>query len=97
MGSVQYLKRFVKSLIFGGFKPFETTVRHVQASWEQTQQAQMTQTKRHNFMNPEGINALPRACDRNFNIKRQCCQNSLVTRSAGSILKIRDSTMQVSE
>ena len=54
-------------------------------------------TKRHNFMNPEGINALPKACDRNFNIKRQCCQNSLVTRSAGSILKIRDSTMQVSE
>jgi hypothetical protein len=47
-------------------------------------------------MNPEGINALPRACDRNSNIKRQCCQNSLVTRSAGSNLKIRDSTMQVS-
>ena len=41
--SKTYVKGFVKSLIFSGFKPFETTVRHVQASCEQTQQAQMTQ------------------------------------------------------
>ena len=28
--SKTYVKRFLKSLIFSGFKPFETTVRHVQ-------------------------------------------------------------------